>query len=190
MSIVNPNDINPSTGSPNSSIIFLANLIEKIPHARSRNARRASFLNSDNQYSKKEGTSNNPVIDSKTLDPQKNNKEEDDLYESSSSHRLSNMTQILDQNKNIYKNALEQSKILFKINSIVGSSFDKKKPSDFVYNMLRANSIKNRITNNMKIPSTENIKKISKNANNNSSIENNNSKKNIKEKISCCFFFK
>lgn len=111
MSIVNPNDINPSTGSPNSSIISLANLIEKIPHAQSRNAKRASFLNSNNQYSTKEGTPNKPVVDSKTLDSQKNNKEEDDVYESSSSHRLSNMTQILDQNKNIYKNALEQSKI-------------------------------------------------------------------------------
>ena len=86
---------------------------------------------------------------------------------------------------------LSKVKFLFKINSIVGSSFDKNKPSDFVYNMLRANNIKKRITNNMKIPSIENIKKISKKANNNSSIENNNNKKkNIKEKISCCFFFK
>ena len=47
---------------------------------------------------------------------------------------------------------LSKVKFLFKINSIVGSSFDKNKPSDFVYNMLRANNIKKRITNNMKIP--------------------------------------
>ena len=53
MSIVNQNDINPSQ-SEDPSIISLKNLIDKIPHALSRNVRRASSPTQVNQYSTKE----------------------------------------------------------------------------------------------------------------------------------------
>lgn len=62
-----------------------------------------------------------------------------------------------------------------------------KKSDNFVYNnMLRANSIKRKISNDMR-PSIENVKKREKSQ----TVDNNNTeKKNIKEKIACCFFFK
>ena len=63
-----------------------------------------------------------------------------------------------------------------------------KKSENFVYNnMLSENSIKRKISNDMR-PSIENVKKKDKS----NTVDNNNNteKKNIKEKIACCFFFK
>ena len=63
-----------------------------------------------------------------------------------------------------------------------------KKSENFVYNnMLRANSIKRKISNDMR-PSIENVKKKDKS----NTVDNNNNteKKNIKEKIDCYFIFK
>lgn len=158
MSIIHPNDINPSVDSQDSSIIFLKNIIDKldnIPHPMSRNERRGSFLANNNQCSTKEGTSNKKVF-SKTIESVNENS-----FSSISNPKYSNKTHV---------------------QCIV--SFDKKN-DNFVYNnMLRANSIKRKISNEMK-HSIERIKKKDK------TVDNNNiDKKNNKEKIACCFFFK
>lgn len=70
MSVIELNNIDNKASSPDSSIIFLKNIIDKIenvPHPYSRNQGRGSFLCSNNQNSTKEGTSNKPIY-SKTID--------------------------------------------------------------------------------------------------------------------------
>ena len=93
MSIINPDEIKPDV-SEDPSIISLKNLIDKIPHAPSRNERRSSFLNTLNQFSTKEATPNKPV-NSKTLDFIR----DDEISNSISSRQFANMTHIIDKEK-------------------------------------------------------------------------------------------
>ena len=106
MSIVNQNDINPSQ-SEDPSIISLKNLIDKIPHALSRNVRRASSPTQVNQYSTKEGTPIKP-IESKTIDCLYNiNKNNDSI----SSNHQSNISQIFERKKYSYRDIRDKSKL-------------------------------------------------------------------------------
>ena len=168
MSIINPDEINPDV-SEDPSIISLKNLIDKIPHAPSRNERRSSFLNTLNQFSTKEATPNKPV-NSKTLDFIR----DDEISNSISSRQFANMTHIIDKEK--YEKVINVKK-------------EEKKNTNFVYDMLRANNIKKRISDNMKISSNESIKKIKKTKSSTTST-NNTTKRSTKERISCCFCFK
>lgn len=168
MSIINPDAIKADV-SEDPSIISLKNLIDKIPHAPSRNERRSSFLNTLNQFSTKEGTPNKPV-NSKTLDFIR----DDEISISMSSRQFANMTHVIDKEK--YEKVINVKK-------------EEKKNTNFVYDMLRANNIKKRISDNMKISSNESIKKIKKIKSSTSST-NNTTKRSTKERISCCFCFK
>ena len=168
MSIINPDEIKPDV-SEDPSIISLKNLIDKIPHAPSRNERRSSFLNTLNQFSTKEATPNKPV-NSKTLDFIR----DDEISNSISSRQFANMTHIIDKEK--YEKVINVKK-------------EEKKNTNFVYDMLRANNIKKRISDNMKISSNESIKKIMKTKSSTTST-NNTTKRSTKERISCCFCFK
>lgn len=168
MSIINPDAIKADV-SEDPSIISLKNLIDKIPHAPSRNERRSSFLNTLNQFSTKEGTPNKPV-NSKTLDFIR----DDEISNSMSSRQFANMTHVIDKEK--YEKVINVKK-------------EEKNRTNFVYDMLRANNIKKRISDNMKISSNESIKKIKKIKNSTSST-NNTTKRSTKERISCCFCFK
>lgn len=168
MSIINPDAIKADV-SEDPSIISLKNLIDKIPHAPSRNERRSSFLNTLNQFSTKEGTPNKPV-NSKTLDFIR----DDEISNSMSSRQFANMTHVIDKEK--YEKVINVKK-------------EEKNSTNFVYDMLRANNIKKRISDNMKISSNESIKKIKKIKSSTSST-NNTTKRSTKERISCCFCFK
>ena len=166
MSIINTNEIKQNV-SEDQSIISLKSLIDKIPHAPSRNERRSSFFNTLNQYSTKEGTPNKPV-NSKTLDFIR----DDEISNSISSQQLANMTNIFD------KERFEKMTI----------KKEEKRNTNFVYDMLRANNIKKKISDNIKI-SNESIKK-SKIKKSSISSTNNTTKRSTKERISCCFCFK
>lgn len=88
------------------------------PHSNSRNQRRNTCLsNSNSQYSTKEGTPNKEEkVESKTMELRNCNKELGNVSSISSKDKLSNITQLLNQNNYNYSNVRDKSIIIPFIN--------------------------------------------------------------------------